>query len=56
MQTRKHGAIESVANVLVGYLVAVAARQLVRRFIGIEIVSDFCDVATDRLRQEELAV
>lgn len=33
---------------------AVAAKQLGRRFIGIEINMDYCRIAEDRLRQEEL--
>lgn len=33
---------------------AVAAKQLGRRFIGIEINMDYCKIAEDRLRQEEL--
>lgn len=32
----------------------VAAKQLGRRFIGIEINPDYCAIAEDRLRQEEL--
>ena len=33
---------------------AVAAKQLGRRYIGIEINPDYCKIAEDRLRQEEL--
>ena len=33
---------------------AVAAKQLGRKFIGIEINMDYCRIAEDRLRQEEL--
>lgn len=33
---------------------AVAAKQLGRQFIGIEINEDYCKIAVDRLRQEEL--
>lgn len=33
---------------------AVAAKQLGRRYIGIEINPDYCKIAKDRLRQEEL--
>jgi DNA modification methylase len=33
---------------------AVAAKQLGRKFIGIEIEEKYCDIAVDRLRQEEL--
>lgn len=33
---------------------AVACKQLGRRFIGIEINPDYCKIAEDRLRQEEL--
>lgn len=33
---------------------AVAAKQLGRKFIGIEINMDYCKIAEDRLRQEEL--
>ena len=33
---------------------AVAAKQLGRNFIGIEINSDYCKIAEDRLRQTEL--
>ena len=33
---------------------AVAAKQLGRRFIGIEINMDYCKIAEDRLRQREL--
>ena len=33
---------------------AVACKQLGRRFIGIEISKDYCKIAEDRLRQEEL--
>ena len=33
---------------------AVAAKQLGRQFIGIEINMDYCKIAEDRLRQEEL--
>ena len=33
---------------------AVAAKQLGRQFIGIEISMDYCKIAEDRLRQEEL--
>ena len=32
----------------------VAAKQLGRKYIGIEINSDYCRIAEDRLRQEEL--
>jgi len=33
---------------------AVAAKQLGRKFIGIEISEKYCQIAVDRLRQEEL--
>lgn len=33
---------------------AVAAKQLGRRYIGIEINSDYCKIAEERLKQEEL--
>ncbi len=35
---------------------AVAAKQLGRRYIGIEINPDYCKIAEDRLRQRELAL
>jgi len=35
---------------------AVAAKQLGRRWIGIEINPDYCKIAEDRLRQTELAL
>lgn len=34
----------------------VAARQLGRKYIGIEINPDYCKIAEERLRQEELAL
>lgn len=35
---------------------AVAAKQLGRRYVGIEIVEDYCKIVVDRLRQGELAL
>jgi len=34
----------------------VAAKQLGRRYVGIEIVEDYCKIAVDRLAQRELAL
>ncbi len=33
---------------------AVAAKQLGRKFVGVEIEEKYCKIAVDRLRQEEL--
>ena len=35
---------------------AVAAKQLGRRYVGIDTVQKYCDIAIDRLRQRELAL
>lgn len=34
----------------------VAAKQLKRRWVGIDIISDYCAMAIDRLRQEEMGL
>jgi len=37
MQTRRHSAIESITNVAVGYLVALASQIIIFPFFGIHI-------------------
>ena len=37
MQTRRHSAIESITNVAVGYLVALASQIIIFPFFGINI-------------------
>jgi DNA modification methylase len=57
---RNHSPIPSIDDVVIcdpflgSGTTAVAAKQLGRKFIGIEIEEKYCKIAVDRLRQEEL--
>lgn len=54
-QANKHGENAIILDPFLGSgTTAVAAKQLGRKFIGVEIEEKYCRIAVERLRQEEL--